>query len=250
MKNKEFKILVKSKKVKILSFGPPQKDLKDTIIEVMSTGYITDENELAAIYSAADMFILPSLEDNLPNTMLESMACGTPVLSFNKGGMPDLITNGITGYICTPFNTEEFGERILKIIFNKNIRNRISVNCRQLIEEKFKLIDQAQNYLTLFDDLLKNRKAMPLNKGKTYTGIPSKNGEIILDKWHTDVPKNLFNIYREEALKLIDEIQKKWKTFGKNRTTQPGIIERQLKGLIYGIVTVYRSFILGVKRKL
>jgi glycosyltransferase involved in cell wall biosynthesis len=63
-------------------------------------GYVQDERLMAMIYSAADAFVLPSLMDNFPNTMLESIACGTPVIAFSTGGIPEAIRHGENGLIC------------------------------------------------------------------------------------------------------------------------------------------------------
>jgi len=71
--------LVHRKKVKILCFGTPSAELETTGIPIVSLGYLNSDEQICLAYSAADIFILPSLEDNLPNTMLESMSCGTPV---------------------------------------------------------------------------------------------------------------------------------------------------------------------------
>lgn len=63
-------------------------------------GYVQDERLMAMIYNAADAFVLPSLMDNFPNTMLESIACGTPVIAFPTGGIPEAIRHSENGLIC------------------------------------------------------------------------------------------------------------------------------------------------------
>ena len=72
---------------------------KELEINARFFGKINDEEKLALLYSAADLFILPSKEDNLPNVMLESIACGTPVIGFDIGGLSDVIKNYKTGYL-------------------------------------------------------------------------------------------------------------------------------------------------------
>jgi glycosyltransferase involved in cell wall biosynthesis len=69
-------------------------------IETHQLGYVQDSEKLALAYNAADAFVIPSLEDNLPNTMVESLACGTPVMGFAIGGIPDLVINGETGWLA------------------------------------------------------------------------------------------------------------------------------------------------------
>lgn len=75
-------------------------------------GQLKDEYTLAVLYNAADVFIAPSLADNLPYTIFESLACGTPVVAFNTGGIPDLIQHEINGYLATYKDTEDLSRGI------------------------------------------------------------------------------------------------------------------------------------------
>lgn len=84
----------------------------DTEIQVIQLGVIKSEATLASIYNAADFFVIPSLEDNLPNTIVESMACGTPVIGFNTGGLPDLIINEQTGLLVHFENATQLAHSI------------------------------------------------------------------------------------------------------------------------------------------
>jgi glycosyltransferase involved in cell wall biosynthesis len=74
--------------------------LTDMPIETHHLGYVSEPEKLALAYNAADAFVIPSLEDNLPNTMVESLACGTPVIGFKIGGIPDLVVHGQTGWLA------------------------------------------------------------------------------------------------------------------------------------------------------
>lgn len=70
--------------------------------KVLPLGYVRGAGELSTVYSAADVFVHPALEDNLPSTVLESLACGTPVAGFRAGGIPEIIDNGEIGALCEP----------------------------------------------------------------------------------------------------------------------------------------------------
>lgn len=63
-------------------------------------GYVSDEHRIVDIYRSADMYVLPSLEDNLPNTIMEAMACGVPCVGFRVGGIPEMIEHRRTGYVA------------------------------------------------------------------------------------------------------------------------------------------------------
>lgn len=79
---------------------------------VYSMGYVTDEARMAAIYQAADLFVTPSLEENLPNTIMEAMACGTPCVGFCVGGIPEMIDHQHNGYVADYKNEQDLAAGI------------------------------------------------------------------------------------------------------------------------------------------
>lgn len=84
-------------------------------IEYRITSYIHNEEEMAAYYNASDLFILPSLEENLPNTIMEALACGVPALAFDTGGIKDLIDHQVNGYLAEFGSVEDLANGILWI---------------------------------------------------------------------------------------------------------------------------------------
>ena len=76
-------------------------------------GYVSDDRKIVDVYNSADVFVLPSLEDNLPNTIMEAMACGVPCVGFNVGGIPEMITNGITGYVAKERDADDLAKGIV-----------------------------------------------------------------------------------------------------------------------------------------
>ena len=81
-------------------------------LPVMPLGYVSEPRRIAAVYVAADVFVLPSLEDNLPNTIMEAMACGVPCVAFGVGGIPEMIDDGINGYLAAPGDAAALAEGI------------------------------------------------------------------------------------------------------------------------------------------
>lgn len=121
---------------------------------ICGLGRIEDEATMAKAYSAADVFVIPSLEDNLPNTMLESLMCGTPVIGFPVGGIAETIEDGINGYLCGEISVSALEKTINKYIENKNMFNReqIALNARK----KFSGEIQARAYIDLYEQILQD----------------------------------------------------------------------------------------------
>ena len=87
-------------------------------LPVFSLGYINDEKLIVNIYNAADVFVLPSIEDNLPNTIMEAMACGVPCVGFKVGGIPEMIDHKQNGYVARFRDAEDLAAGISWVINN------------------------------------------------------------------------------------------------------------------------------------
>jgi len=118
-------------------------------------GKITDQHALSLLYSAADVFICPSREDNLPNTVIESLASGTPVVGFKIGGLPDMIKNDITGKLVDPYDESLLAEA-LKELCSKSLdeARKIQQACRNFAESNFSADLQARRYVDVYKKLL------------------------------------------------------------------------------------------------
>jgi glycosyltransferase involved in cell wall biosynthesis len=110
---------------------------------------VPDESLLARIYSCADVFVLPSLEDNLPNTVLEAMSCGVPVAGFDVGGMPDMVENGRTGKLACPESVEGLVDAMAWIL-SRNAAGIFAGECRRKSETEYALPVQAERYRRLY----------------------------------------------------------------------------------------------------
>ncbi len=113
--------------------------------------YVDKESELALIYSMADVTVIPSLEDNLPNVVLESLACGTPVVGFDVGGIPDMIEHQINGYLAPTGDVNELAQGIRWIMDQKKTRSQIRLKCRETTLSRYNLPLQAQRYQELYE---------------------------------------------------------------------------------------------------
>ena len=119
-------------------------------------GYVENDRIKSIAYSAADLFIFPTRADNLPSVLQESMACGTPIVSFKIGGVPDLVRPGITGYLATPEDTDDFRDGIVKLLSDENLRDQMRKNCRAIALEEYSLDLQAKRYIDLYNKILNN----------------------------------------------------------------------------------------------
>jgi len=116
-------------------------------------GTILDDRLLSCMYSAADIFVAPSLEDNLPNTVLESIACGTPVVAFAAGGIPDAVRNGKTGYVVPVADSVGLQKAMVELLANDSMRAEMSENCRKVAVQEYDLKIQARRYMELYKDI-------------------------------------------------------------------------------------------------
>lgn len=113
--------------ISVLIFGKCNIQVMRELIpfNTVFTGYLRDEYSAALVYNAADVFVTPSLADNLPTTVLESLSCGTPVVGFRTGGIPDMIVHKINGYLADYKDTDDLAEGI-KYCLSNDIRVKIS----------------------------------------------------------------------------------------------------------------------------
>ena len=118
-------------------------------------GRLQDDLTLAAAYSAVDLFVAPSMQDNLPNTVMEASACGTPSVAFDVGGMPDLIDHQETGYLARPFLTDDLANGIQWVLEDNNRTDRLAQQARQKVLKEFTQQTQAARYAELFGELTK-----------------------------------------------------------------------------------------------
>lgn len=89
-------------------------------VKVLPLGYVSDEHRIVDIYNAADVFVLPSLEDNLPNTIMEAMACGVPCVGFRVGGIPEMIDHRRNGYVAAYRDSADLAEGINWVLSHDN----------------------------------------------------------------------------------------------------------------------------------
>ncbi len=138
----------------LLSFGSGKLP-SDIGISFLHLGNVGNNNLLSLIYNCADVFVIPSLQEAFGQTALEAMSCGIPVAGFNTGGIPDMVINGVTGYLADTGNIAGLAEAIDQILkLDENNYKKIADNCREKVMNGFTISHQADKYIELYNKLL------------------------------------------------------------------------------------------------
>ncbi len=144
-----------NEKIEILTFGKLDRYLKREIpYKKHQLGKINNEKDLVYLYNSADLYIAPSLQDNLPNTVLESISCGTPVVAFKVGGITDMITHNENGYLAELKSSKDLANGIVKLLSDSELLKEMGNKCRQKTIKQFEESKVANQYLNLYQELL------------------------------------------------------------------------------------------------
>lgn len=124
-------------------------------IKTTFLGTISSEEKLAACYSAADVFLAPSLEDNLPYTVMESLSCGTPVVGFTTGGIPDMVQHKSTGYLAEYRSSVDLAAGI-NWVFGHTDKEVLRSNAREYVMSNFSEEEIAGRHIEMYHSILTN----------------------------------------------------------------------------------------------
>lgn len=141
----------------LLSVGGGAPTLSSDLPHVHA-GYVESDLLLSIFFSLADLFVIPSRQDNLPNTVLESMACGTPVVGFDVGGIPDMVRPGETGWLAETGDVRALREDVDQALADDTERFKRGRRCREVVEEEYTLERQARQYRRLYRNMIADRK--------------------------------------------------------------------------------------------
>lgn len=142
-------------KISVIIFGASNpKAGEDFGFQVKYMGRVYDDISLATIYNCADVMVSSSLSENLPNVIMESLACGTPCVAFDIGGMPDMITHKVNGYLAQPFNAEDLARGIHYVLEDEVRWQEISVKAREHAVANYAPDIIANKYINLYNEIL------------------------------------------------------------------------------------------------
>lgn len=117
-------------------------------------GHLHDDISLRLAYTAADVMVIPSRHDNLPGTGLEAHACGTPVVAFDVGGLPEIVEHRVTGYLAKPFDTEDLAHGIVWVITDSDRRKGLAEAARHRALSLWAPEVIARKYIGLYAEIL------------------------------------------------------------------------------------------------
>ncbi|TWI99886.1 glycosyltransferase involved in cell wall biosynthesis [Mucilaginibacter frigoritolerans] len=140
--------------VEIVIFGKNKSfDVSSLPFKVHALDIITSQNDLAELYSMADVFVSSAIEDNLPNTIMEALACGTPVVAFNTGGIPDMVEHKENGYLAEFKSATDFAAGI-HYVLTTDKKGELAVSARDKVLNTFTNEIVAAQYIAVYQSIL------------------------------------------------------------------------------------------------
>lgn len=145
---------VEQSDVQLIIFGSKAQQ-NDPIINFRThyIGKLSDDIALRVLYSSADVLVMPSLQENLSNVIMEALACGTPVVAFNIGGNSDMIDHVENGYLAKPFETNDLAQGIDWVLRNSE-EESLSSNARSKVIDNFEMQLVAKRYESLYQNII------------------------------------------------------------------------------------------------
>ncbi len=142
--------------------GDGRAPLPETAYRTVELGHVADERQLAIVYSAADVFVLPARADNLPNTLLESIACGTPCVASRVGGVPDIVRPTVTGWTTRAEDAADLARCLAQALSDAAALQEMGRACRRVAETEYDVTLMRERYVALYEHLLERRRSHAL----------------------------------------------------------------------------------------
>jgi glycosyltransferase involved in cell wall biosynthesis len=142
--------------------GPLKNYLMKTIQDAKLTNNFrflgrVSEKLLPALYNCSDIFVLPSIQEGQGIVLLEAQASGKPVVGFDIGGVREAVQNGETGFLVKGEESDAFADSLIKLLDDRDLRQRMGVNGRKFVVENFTWDISAQKMLRVYREVLANK---------------------------------------------------------------------------------------------
>lgn len=140
--------------MELVVFGQVKREIKDLVpVPIHSLGYLSDDNQIVALYNAVDLFVTSSLDENLPNTIMEAMACGTPCVGFQTGGIPEMIDHLKNGYVARYQDAEDLAQGITWVLDHPHPQ-QLAEACVEKVKTHYSEEVIAGKYIALYQKLM------------------------------------------------------------------------------------------------
>lgn len=128
-------------------------------VSTIPLGFLSSDRLKSLAFSASDLFVFPTRADNLPLVLMESLACGTPAVSFDVGGVSDMVRPGVTGLLAEPENAKQLAERIIELLADPGLCQRMRRNCRDIAVNEYALEIYIKRHQSLYEQVLTSHAA-------------------------------------------------------------------------------------------
>lgn len=141
--------------IELLILGKSTDVIPDEMFpfKIHRIGFLSGAEAISTIYNAADLFVTPSLMDNLPNTIMEAMACGTPCVGYQVGGIPEMIDHLENGYVASYKSIEDLAHGIHTVLFQKEAQD-YGAKAREKVLKDYAESTVSSAYIALYNSLL------------------------------------------------------------------------------------------------
>jgi glycosyltransferase involved in cell wall biosynthesis len=116
--------------------------------------FLGHSREVVKYYQASDIFVLPSYAEGMPNSLLEAMACGLPVIASRIGGVVDVVEDGKSGILVEPGDVSGLASAMVRLLKDAELRQRLGAEARKRIVEGFSIDRMAEEYIKLYGELI------------------------------------------------------------------------------------------------
>ena len=134
----------------------PSDAMPELGMKIYYPGILKDEGRLAELYSAADVFVAPSLQENLSNTVMEALSCGTPCVAFDVGGMRDMVEHEGNGYLARPRDADDLAAGIRWVLEDEERVRALCVRAREKVVSQFDAKVIARRHVSLYEEILES----------------------------------------------------------------------------------------------
>lgn len=139
--------------------GKGDEMFSDIKIKVHSVGFVDNNKQLVNYLSAADVVVVPSVQENLSNMIMESLSCATPVVAFDIGGNADMIVHKENGYLANKMDAVDLAEGIFWCTGDKTRQMEISQKARKIVVDNFEITDVSHRYVDLYKQVISQKNA-------------------------------------------------------------------------------------------